>query len=215
MPTKRRRELITKKDIVDLVTLSKQFATENGITNSEASDYLIHEILHLEINLYDTYMPFLPTSIRDNDNDGIYQRMWEYVVDSNWWEDDETMNSSNSDSQFHPSKIGILKSDAQAFFSQESETDSEQVPYLDPSHPRYAPKLAAAIAAWIAIEDETMMLRKSPKQALISWLLKHAEKYSLLDKNGKPNETGIEECAKVANWQQKGGAPKTPTNKPN
>ncbi|MCG8049503.1 MAG: hypothetical protein N0E48_28625 [Candidatus Thiodiazotropha endolucinida] len=211
MSNKRRRELITKRDIVDLVTLSKQFAAENYVTNSEASDYLIQEILHLEIDLYDLYMPFLPTSIRDNESNEVYQGMWEYVVNSNWWQHDETRSSSDWDSQFHPSKIGILKSDAQTFFSQESETDSEQAPYLNPSHPRYAPKLAAAIAAWIAIDDERMMLRKSPKQALVSWLLQNAEKYSLLDENGKPNETGIEECAKVANWQRKGGAPKTPT----
>ena len=209
--TMRRKELIAKRDIVDLVTLSEQFAKENGIDNSEASDYLLREILHLEIDLFDMCMPFLPTSIRDNESDEVYQRMWEYVVESNWWLDDESRNPSKWDSQYHPSKIGILKSDAQAFISQESKTNSEQAPYLDPSHPRYAPKLAAAIAAWIAIEDETMVLRKSPKQALASWLIQHADEFSLLDESGKPNETGIEECAKVANWQRKGGAPKTPT----
>jgi hypothetical protein len=32
----------------------------------------------------------------------------------------------------------------------------------------------------------------------------------LVDKQGKPNGTGIEEVAKVANWQTDGGAPKTP-----
>jgi len=36
--------------------------------------------------------------------------------------------------------------------------------------------------------------------------------YTVSLEEGKPNETGIEECAKVANWQEKGGAPKTPTD---
>jgi hypothetical protein len=32
----------------------------------------------------------------------------------------------------------------------------------------------------------------------------------MTDKDGKPNDTGIEGAAKVANWQPLGGAPKTP-----
>ncbi len=81
--------------------------------------------------------------------------------------------------------------------------------YLDPSHPRYAPKLAAAVQAWLAIERETSVTGKSPKQALIKWLRLHAAEFGLADEDGKPNETGIEEIAKVANWQLTGGAPKT------
>jgi hypothetical protein len=81
--------------------------------------------------------------------------------------------------------------------------------YLDSSHPRYAPKLAAAIQAWRATENESMSGR-SPKQALVKWLREHASEFGLSDEDGKPNETGIEEAAKVANWQPGGGAPKTP-----
>jgi hypothetical protein len=82
--------------------------------------------------------------------------------------------------------------------------------YLDPRHPRYAPKLAAAIRAWLATENETAVNGKSPKQALAKWLREHASDFGLTDEEGKPNETGIEETAKVANWQLSGGAPKTP-----
>ena len=82
--------------------------------------------------------------------------------------------------------------------------------YLNPTHPRYAPKLAAAVKAWLATEDEETIKGKTAKQALIKWLREHAAEYKLSDGEGKPNETGIEECAKVANWQEKGGAPKTP-----
>ncbi len=86
---------------------------------------------------------------------------------------------------------------------------SDAPDYLDRGHPRYAPKLAAAVQAWLAVESETLAGR-SPKQILVKWLRQHAADYGLSDEDGKPNETGIEEAAKVANWQPGGGAPKTP-----
>lgn len=79
--------------------------------------------------------------------------------------------------------------------------------YLDRSHPRFAPKLAAAVRAWLAVTDPQ---GKHPKQALTKWLREHAAEFGMTDEEGKPNETGIEETAKVANWQPGGGAPKTP-----
>jgi hypothetical protein len=82
--------------------------------------------------------------------------------------------------------------------------------YLDPSHPRYAPKLAAAVLAWQATGNEATISGKSPKQALMKWLREHAAEFGMTDDDGKPNDTGIEEAAKVANWQPTGGAPKTP-----
>jgi hypothetical protein len=80
--------------------------------------------------------------------------------------------------------------------------------YLDQNHPRYAPKLAAAVAAWQAVAEPG---GKHPKQALVKWLRENAKDFKLTDDDGKPNETGIEEAAKVANWQPSGGAPKTPS----
>jgi hypothetical protein len=79
--------------------------------------------------------------------------------------------------------------------------------YLDPNNLRYAPKLAAAVKAWQAVTDAN---GKSPKQALEKWLREHAAEFGLSDDEGKPNETGIMEASKVANWQPGGGAPKTP-----
>ena len=76
----------------------------------------------------------------------------------------------------------------------------------------YAPKLAAAMDAWTAVTTDPKRLRgKSPKQALETWLTENAGAYGLLNKDGTPNKTGIEEVAKVANWNQNGGAPRTPT----
>ena len=80
--------------------------------------------------------------------------------------------------------------------------------FLEPLNPRYAPKLAAAVRAWQAVTDAG---KKSPKQALDKWLREHAAEYGLTNEEGKPIETAIEECSKVANWNQMGGAPKTST----
>ncbi len=79
--------------------------------------------------------------------------------------------------------------------------------YLERDNPRYAPKLAAAVRAWQAVTDPN---GKHPKQALEKWLREHAADFDLTDDDGKLNEQGIDECAKVANWQPGGGAPKTP-----
>lgn len=82
--------------------------------------------------------------------------------------------------------------------------------YLDKNHPRYAPKLAASVHAWLAMENSELIVRKSAKQALAKWLRENSARFRLSDEEGIPNEKGIEECAKVANWDDKGGAPKTP-----
>lgn len=82
--------------------------------------------------------------------------------------------------------------------------------YLDTNNPYYAPKLAAAVEAWEAVSANPKLLQgKSPKQALMKWLREKAISFGLNNEDGKPNETGIEEIAKVANWSAGGGAPKT------
>lgn len=84
-------------------------------------------------------------------------------------------------------------------------TDSPD--YLDPQNLRYAPKLAAAVRAWQTVIDPG---NKSAKQALEKWLREHAAEFGLVDDDGNPVNQAIEDCSKVANWNQSGGAPKTP-----
>lgn len=86
--------------------------------------------------------------------------------------------------------------------------------YLDPLKPHYAPKLAAAVGAWQAVtSDGSLLIGKSPKKALEKWLRENANKYALTKDDGSPNETGIDEVSKVANWKPEGGATKTPVGK--
>jgi hypothetical protein len=83
--------------------------------------------------------------------------------------------------------------------------------YLDRQHKCYSPKLAAAIRVWEAVNsDAGLMHGTTAKQAMMKWLRRHADHYGLTKDDGNPNEQGIEEIAKIANWDTKGGAPRTP-----
>jgi hypothetical protein len=83
--------------------------------------------------------------------------------------------------------------------------------HLRPDHPQRPLKLDAAIKAWTAVTSDPSSLRgRSPKQALAKWLTEHAKELGLLNKDGNPNTTGIEEICKVANWKPGGGATPTP-----
>jgi hypothetical protein len=90
---------------------------------------------------------------------------------------------------------------------------SEETPdYLSDTSPHYAPKLAAAVNAWLHVSKNLALLNgKTPKQAIEKWLREHALNYGLTKEDGSPNEQGIEDIAKVANWKPTGGAAKTPS----
>jgi hypothetical protein len=83
--------------------------------------------------------------------------------------------------------------------------------YLLPSHPNYSAKLAAAVEAWKAVSGNAELRRgKSVKQAISVWLRQHANEFGLTKEDGNPNEQGIDDVSKIANWDTRGGAPKTP-----
>jgi len=96
---------------------------------------------------------------------------------------------------------------ATGFFFPDGRVEAE---YLDTNQDHYAPKLAAAINAWQAVNSDPGLLKgKTPKRALEIWLRAHANDYGLTKDDGNPNETGIQEVSKIANWDTKGGAPRT------
>ncbi|MGC8535819.1 MAG: hypothetical protein ACP5QR_09850 [Rhizomicrobium sp.] len=77
--------------------------------------------------------------------------------------------------------------------------------------PYFSKKLDAANKAWSAVtSDPALLIGKSPKQALKKWLTENAASLGLLNREGVPNQTGIDEICKVANWKPEGGA--TPTH---
>ncbi len=82
--------------------------------------------------------------------------------------------------------------------------------------PRFASnKLNAAVRAARALAADPALLRgRTPKQAAIKWLTAKAAELGLLNRDGQPNSTAIEEIAKVVNWKPEGGAPATPSPEP-
>ena len=89
------------------------------------------------------------------------------------------------------------------------------VSYLNPNNPKYSPKLAAAVMAWKAVSsDDRLLKNKSPKKALEIWIKNNSDEYGLLKEDGTENKQAIEEIAKIANWNIKGGATKTATHPP-
>ncbi len=98
-------------------------------------------------------------------------------------------------------------------------TATESPDYLDPKHPRYSGRLAASIMAWLAMEDENLLTGKSAKDSMEKWIESRYKEFGLIhqksnEKNGYKagdmNKSAIADSAKVANWNEDGGAPKTP-----
>jgi len=86
--------------------------------------------------------------------------------------------------------------------------------YFDKDNPCYAPKLAASIRAWEAVSTEQKYKDngKTVKKNLENWLTAHAADFGLLKDDGEINNDAIvNQASKVANWDDKGGASKTPT----
>jgi hypothetical protein len=105
----------------------------------------------------------------------------------------------------------VERGQTNGFFGREQAASAGVPDYLNRHHPRYAPKLAAAVRAWEAVDDEAVARTgRSPRKLLYAWLEERATEFDLNLSNGQPNRTGIEEVAKVANWRPEGGAPKTP-----
>ncbi|WP_330168188.1 hypothetical protein [Bartonella grahamii] len=108
----------------------------------------------------------------------------------------------------------LLRNKRFSFFFPEdaaAETKDQKYAFQDPTHPRYAPKLAAVVAAWEAVREAEG--GKTVKGTLAKWLQQNADQYDLHNKkNGKLKKDVIEELAAVANWEPTGGAPKTPAN---
>ena len=94
--------------------------------------------------------------------------------------------------------------------------------YLDPEHPRYAPKLAAVVHVWQAMEDENLRRARSPASAMSAWLESRYKEFGLVHKQAGKHKDGkaayeigdlnggaITQVCQVANWSE-GGAPTTP-----
>ena len=158
---------------------------------------------------YEAVKAALSAALISGSIEGKLWKLQDYDINGNFIDfEEDTIDLEKSVIDVAGLKIWLAERGMNSgFFFPKKNNDAE---YLDPQHPRYSQKLAATISAWRAMGDGGMLKGKTPKQSLEKWLRVNADSFGLSYDDGKPNEKGIEECAKVANWQQKGGAPKTP-----
>lgn len=107
------------------------------------------------------------------------------------------------------------------FFFPQEDSSSKEPDYLNPNHPRYSKKLAAAVQVWLAMEDENLRRGKGAIKAMGGWLESRYKEFGLVypsdGRNGKSeykkgdrNDGAITQVAKIANWNPDGGTPPTP-----
>ena len=107
------------------------------------------------------------------------------------------------------------------FFFPNADTGTPE--YLNPAHPRYSDKLAAAVRVWQAMDDETLRGKKGLVPAMTGWLESRYKEFRLVHKQsgrgkggvvthsiGDRNDGAIKAVAQVANWKVDGGAMPTP-----
>ncbi len=97
-------------------------------------------------------------------------------------------------------------------------TASNVPDYLDSMNPRYSSRLAAAVKAWQAMGDENFRRGKSAKTAMEHWITANYLELGLTQKLGSVkhsykagdmNKSAVREAAKIANWEEEGGAPRS------
>jgi len=168
-------------------------ALKNAINGKSLAATLRHDARY---GGYDEY-PNTGESVRENE----YQLRIIFVSEPNWHLTTVTVENL---------KKWLISRGCKTGFFFESDLGASE--FFDPNNLFYAPKLAAAVNAWGSVtKDETLLSGKTPKKALEKWLRENASQYGLTKDDGNPNETGIEEICKIANWKPEGGAAKTPT----
>jgi hypothetical protein len=152
--------------------------------------------------------------IHKDDAVTITRQIWKNFFDEDLFDPYETLNLGDSSD-------GALQTNETTTFLDNGSNTGKVNPhgYLDPTNPRYAPKLAAAVLAWQAMADANLMRGKTPLTAMEDWLEARSTELRLVHRNDNPsnstkagdiNKTAIAEAAKVANWLPGGGVPKTP-----
>lgn len=155
---------------------------------------------------------YMPVS-RNVGPDGVERRFtvmmdWIRFAERLEWYEDVLTNNDYQKIYIGREGLESLHTEVDKILGRDGKTSTPGAECLNSSHPRYAPKLAAALSAWLAVDANPV--GKTPKQALQDWLTANAARFGLQSAIGSLNQQGIEECAKIANWNPTGGAPRTP-----
>lgn len=84
--------------------------------------------------------------------------------------------------------------------------------FLDQDDQKYAPKLAATIAAWRHVKSNPIN-GLSVKQQLTNWLNDNSARFWPEGMDAKVTDTFVKEAARIANWDADGGRPSIAENK--
>jgi hypothetical protein len=192
--------------VVLLTSVARDIAEKEQLRVVEVAQYIATFLQeHVEIPVYHMGVNGLPSLLQEEGSNERNDAVCSFF-NSSWWDPVQRDTYKDSVDMWNADNIAVRHCDVPRLML----SGFEGPPYLDPSHPRYSPKLAAAVRAWEAVSgDDAATQGISVKKALETWLRLNAQKYGLVNA-GKPNEYGIAEVAKVANWSTKGGAPKTP-----
>lgn len=130
---------------------------------------------------------------------------WPFIDDSRCAQDSIKNHATDKELREAKERIAELEQELQ----EKRQADVDTPDYLDPGNPRYAPKLAALVRAWLAVQKAAP--GKTVKQTLEKWLSEHAVELGLTDEDGNPQKliTGL---AAIPNWDTTGGPPPTPGN---
>lgn len=231
-------KIVTSLDLIRLRQLIAVVCIQREMKIPEACHYIVTLLDRAtDFKIYNTGVEGLPDFLDPNDGDArsdalmslLNSRYWDRSGplpenENDWSKEDraaeflaiEQLDAATllglSPAQWdelvsrHPALHWRPSHDAARLIMSSTERDC-----LNRDHAHFSLKLAAAIEAWRAVSTHPEAFRgKSVKQALMEWLRRNAEKFDLIKSDGSPNEQGIEEIAKIANWDTKGGAPKTP-----
>ena len=216
-------KFVRRKDLILLTDLVRRIHVEIGGELRESVDVVYECINDMMPNQPQFWMLCNTGGLPEPSDEHPGDLMISFFI-VYWWDDESTKTSDRLQEELGRrrreielcERLALLDADAKILQVQvvarvnASINRGEAIEgYLDPKHPRFAPKLAAAVRAWQSV---TAPGNKSPKQAIEKWLRDHAAELGLTNQDGNPINQAIEECSAVANWQPKGGAVKTPGN---
>jgi hypothetical protein len=217
------KKFVRRKDLILLTELVRRLQVEIGGELRESVDIVCECLKDMTPNQSQFWM-LSSTGGLPEPADEHPQELLINFFNAHWWDDESVRSNERWKEEFGRGRLEFELCERLALLHPDAKTLQEQVVkylkapinlgeasegYLDPSHPRFAPKLAAAVRAWQSVTNAG---NRSPKQAIEKWLRANAAELGLTNPDGIPVNQAIEECSAVANWQPKGGAVKTPGN---
>lgn len=201
--------VVLKRDLIDLITLSRAVAEQMGMEIAEACDLVSSTIIKQQVPVYNKAWRGLPEAIYLGDDDAqAYNEMVDHVAElynSSWWEDESQIKQLTSEKERFPSldDTAIETTLASKLFGTRFELpgsangDAGPLEFMD--DPKWPVELDIAVTAWRAARNRAEHERVRPGAFIRDWLASYYPDLS---------EEARRRIATVANWDKSPGAPK-------